>query len=253
VELIISFRRWLRIGCAVAKTSSKTITKRPTGKAPVKTQKRAGGTPSVPTKYNKPKSVAPTAIYKPVTPVKTQRTLPPTAIYKPQSTLKAGPSTPQITPTMGGGGAKKTAAPIVKKAIAPVPANVKTAVAPIPSQAQARAAQLASQIAAAARQQQANRGTVGAVANTGGGAATPGTPPVAPPPPTRPPVTPPTPVLPPSVGTPGGGTGFNTTARAGVGTAGQYNRRRLNRGPRTGMSTTPEMLRRIAQQRIGPT
>jgi len=36
-------------------------------------------------------------------------------------------------------------------------------------------------------------------------------------------------------------------------TAGMFNRQRLNRGPRTGMSVTPEMLRRIAAQRIGPT
>ena len=35
------------------------------------------------------------------------------------------------------------------------------------------------------------------------------------------------------------------------GTFGEYQRRRQSRGPRTGMSITPEMIKRAASQRLG--
>lgn len=67
-------------------------------------------------------------------------------------------------------------------------------------------------------------------------------------------VTPPNVVAPPAppVTAPGVPTApvgsWNSTGRGG--TFGRFNRQRLNRGPRSGLSMTPEMLRRIAMQRF---
>jgi hypothetical protein len=164
----------------------------------------------------------------------------------------------------------------------PTGAPAKVAAAPIvktPAPAINQAAVLASNIAkAAAAQQQHNAVARTALnhpaevasgpsgGNTGGGGyrggyssggvgsgATAITPSAQVTTPTAPVVSAPAPAIT-SPTTPGAPSNVGSfTSTGGQGTFGQFNRQRLNRGPRTGMSVTPEMLQRIAAQRIGPT
>ena len=93
--------------------------------------------------------------------------------------------------------------------------------------------------------------------NSGGGGASvapaPAPPPPAPAPQTATSV--PTPEAPQPVVANAGAGALNTlgdsfTSTGGGGTYGQFERQRLNRGPRSTTSVTPEMLMRIARQRF---
>ena len=90
----------------------------------------------------------------------------------------------------------------------------------------------------------------------GGGGGTGGTPlaprptPVPTPTTPRPPAVPQPPTTRPPAGPPTNVPGFGTL-RGNPGTFGRFNRQRLQRGPRTGTSITPELLRRMALRRLG--
>jgi len=237
----------------MAKTTSKPVPRKSSGGGG-KANVRHSGQQAVRTQYVKPPSTTNYGTRPPVSPPKVARSLPPTTIYgRPAANVAAPAPTAQSAARQV---SKQTAAPIVR-----TPAPVVN-----------RAAALASNIAKQAASQQIHRAATRAVNhpaevggggntgggggyNTGGGGG--GNPPTVSPPvvatPTTPTVTTPAPPIV-SPTNPNGPTNVRTFTSTGrPGTYGAFQRQRLNRGPRTGLSVTPEMLRRIAAQRIGPT
>lgn len=239
------------------------ISKKSTGRSQ-KSSRTYGGQRAVATKYNKPPSTTnvgtrPTAAPPPSESVRTnpsgKQVVANQAKVSPR--LVAGPSTPSVTPTTVA--RKAVAAPIVKTP------NVVNRAAAIAQNIAKQAANQQQHIAAV-RTNMNHPTEVGGGINLGGGGGggggtsvgggggtnpTPSTPTVTTPTtpvvsnPAPPVVSPTNPTAPTNVGT--------FTSRGGPGTYGRFNRQRLNRGPRSGMSITPEMLQRIAAQRIGPT